>query len=166
MDYTGIIRQDAAPDPEHTASRQTGTLVGLHLHVSQRRNKFGRLSANYAPSICFNSAMRRNDPKQPARSYFRSSARTFQMNGGWYFSTREGDHGPHATKAAAELELARFVRDLRELRGFQKSRESTPAKPRPSAKELSLTRLKEQAAPRRDLALDLPAEPAGLAAQG
>ena len=110
--------------------------------------------------------MRRNDPKQPARSYFRSSARTFQMNGGWYFSTREGDHGPHLTKAAAEMELARFIRDLRELRGFQKSRESAPAKPRPSVKELALTRMKEHAAPRRDLSLDLPEEPADLVAQG
>ncbi|MGI9325540.1 MAG: DUF6316 family protein [Pseudomonadales bacterium] len=106
--------------------------------------------------------MRRNDPKQSDRSYFRSSARTFQMNGSWYFSTREGDQGPCTTKSAAERELGRYVRDLRELRGFQKSREHAPKRPRPSAKDLAFAKLKQRAEPRRDLALNL----SDLAAQG
>lgn len=64
---------------------------------------------------------RKTDPKP--KTYFRSSDRVFRMNGEWYFTAREGEHGPFLSEAAADAELARFVADKRELEGFQEERE-------------------------------------------
>lgn len=98
--------------------------------------------------------MRRTDPKDQRRSYFRSSARTFQMNGGWFFATREGERGPFPNQSVAEAEMQRFVDDLQELKGFQHAREHTKVRPVPTTKELAARRAREQAQPREDLVLD------------
>ena len=66
------------------------------------------------------TAMRRRTD-QKDKTYFRSE-RLFCMNGQWYFCAREGDHGPYASRDAAERALKRFVNDKVELDGFQKSR--------------------------------------------
>jgi Domain of unknown function (DUF6316) len=55
------------------------------------------------------------------RTYFRSD-RIFFMNGKWYFSSREGDRGPFATREYAERMLARFIDETVELSKFQRSR--------------------------------------------
>ena len=68
--------------------------------------------------------MRRGDPSDNGRSYFRSCTRIFNLNGAWYFNTREEPQGPFARKEIAALEMARYIEGRRELRRFQKSRES------------------------------------------
>ena len=68
--------------------------------------------------------MRRSDPPDSGRSYFRSGTRIFNLNGAWYFGTREGDQGPFARKEIVLQELARYDEERRALRKFQKSRES------------------------------------------
>ncbi|MFB3105982.1 MAG: DUF6316 family protein, partial [Pseudomonadales bacterium] len=45
--------------------------------------------------------MRRGDPSDNGRSYFRSCTRIFNLNGAWYFSTREEPQGPFARKEIA-----------------------------------------------------------------
>jgi hypothetical protein len=64
--------------------------------------------------------MKRKDD-QGNRTYFRSD-RIFFMNDKWYFSTREGDKGPFATREHAERMLARFISESVELSKFQRSR--------------------------------------------
>lgn len=45
-----------------------------------------------------------------AKNYFKTD-RTFQINGKWYFSTREGlDQGPFESKKDAENEIALYIR--------------------------------------------------------
>ncbi|MEM1434671.1 MAG: DUF6316 family protein [Pseudomonadota bacterium] len=67
--------------------------------------------------------MRKTDNPDQKRRYFRSSARTFQMNGSWYFAAREGEVGPFPTQKAAQLELVRYVADREQLESFQRARE-------------------------------------------
>jgi len=45
--------------------------------------------------------MRRTDPEDTTRSYFRSRERVFCLNGRWFYSTREGDLGPFRSKQEA-----------------------------------------------------------------
>ena len=66
--------------------------------------------------------MRKTDDPNETKRYFRASGRTLQMNGGWFFATREGDVGPFPTQAAADAELKRFVDERVALSGFQDSR--------------------------------------------
>ena len=49
-------------------------------------------------------------------SFERSKSRTFERDGKWYFSSREGDFGPFATEAEAIEDLEGYVAliDLRE----------------------------------------------------
>ncbi len=76
--------------------------------------------------------MRQDDKKE--RTYFRSE-RLVSMNGQWYFSTREGEQGPFASKGAAQRALARFINEKVELEGFQRSRREKPVPlPRPVSK--------------------------------
>ena len=67
--------------------------------------------------------MRRGDPSANGRSYFRSCTRIFNLNGAWYFGTREQDQGPFNRKEIALLEVERYANERTELRRFQKSRE-------------------------------------------
>ena len=67
-------------------------------------------------------AARSDDNPKDNVSYYRSE-RLFVMNGDWYFSTREGDEGPFATRQQAEAALDFFVTGKIELAHFQKSRE-------------------------------------------
>ena len=70
--------------------------------------------------------MRRREDNED-KTYFRSD-RLFLMNGQWYFSSREGDCGPFASREVARAALARFLPDKIELDSFQKSREKDPRK--------------------------------------
>jgi hypothetical protein len=65
--------------------------------------------------------MRREDEQE--KTYFRSTDRVFNLNGGWYFSTREGEVGPFATEQQAQFEIARFITEKTDLALFQNHRE-------------------------------------------
>lgn len=67
--------------------------------------------------------MRKTDKADQQQRFFRSSARTFQMNGSWYFAAREGEMGPFPTQKAAQFEMIRYVADRQALESFQRSRE-------------------------------------------
>lgn len=54
--------------------------------------------------------MRKSDAKDS--TYFRSRDRVFCQNGKWFFQTREDDHGPFATREAAEKELVRYIEEM------------------------------------------------------
>ena len=45
-------------------------------------------------------------------THFRSKDRVFCMNGEWFFETREDDHGPYATREAAEADLSRYIDEM------------------------------------------------------
>jgi len=54
-----------------------------------------------------------NRANEQPKSHFRSADRCFQMNGEWFFATREGiDVGPYATRDAAAFGVARLIKML------------------------------------------------------
>lgn len=53
--------------------------------------------------------MRKQDKKN--RYYYRSADRIFESAGAWYYETRDADHGPFATREAAQEDLARFLQE-------------------------------------------------------
>jgi len=65
--------------------------------------------------------MRQEDEQE--KTYFRSTDRVFNLNGRWYFSTREGEQGPFATEQQAQFEIARFITEKTDLALFQNHRE-------------------------------------------
>lgn len=64
-----------------------------------------------------NSLMRESDHNDG--TYFRSGDRVFCLNGKWYYQTREDDHGPFATREAAEVDMQRYVDEMRFFHGVQ-----------------------------------------------
>lgn len=67
--------------------------------------------------------MRKGDPKDNKKSFFRARDRIFKLSEAWYFGTREGDQGPFRTRDRAIREITQYVAERRDLRAFQKSRE-------------------------------------------
>ena len=67
--------------------------------------------------------MRRTDPKDTRRSFFRTGNRIFSLNGQWFFATREGEVGPFRSREVATREATRYVRERNDLERFQKARE-------------------------------------------
>lgn len=53
---------------------------------------------------------RRSD--QTCAEFQRTHDRIFELDGYWYFQTREHDHGPFASRASAAGELERYVLDV------------------------------------------------------
>ena len=53
--------------------------------------------------------MRKTDPRNPKKKYFRSNDRFFQINGQWYFSAREGEIGPFRNREQARLEARAYI---------------------------------------------------------
>ena len=53
--------------------------------------------------------MRKNDPRDLKKKFFRTNDRFFQINGQWYFSAREGDIGPFRSREQARLEARAYV---------------------------------------------------------
>lgn len=39
----------------------------------------------------------------------RAATRFYQSHGGWYYATREGEHGPFADRQAAEADAERYT---------------------------------------------------------
>ena len=67
--------------------------------------------------------MRKEDPKDSKKSFFRARDRIFKLSETWYFGTREGDRGPFRTRDRAIKEIAQYVAERRDLHAFQKARE-------------------------------------------
>ena len=62
--------------------------------------------------------MRSDD--QNRSTHFRSGDRVFCMNGDWFFQTREDDHGPYRSREEAEIELARYAKEMNYLDAMDK----------------------------------------------
>jgi hypothetical protein len=62
--------------------------------------------------------MRKDDHEEG--THFRSDDRVYCANGEWFFETREDDHGPYASRDAAEAELNRYVAEMRHLSEIDK----------------------------------------------
>ncbi len=71
--------------------------------------------------------MRIEDPRDSNKRYFRATDRLVCLNGAWYFTTREGEHGPFASREIAQDELEFFTSEKSDLYSFQKSREQARA---------------------------------------
>ncbi len=80
--------------------------------------------------------MRRTDPENTNKRFFRTQERVFSMNGQWYFTAREGDIGPFRTRETALSEVARFVHEREELDSFQKARRNQLAQTEDLALEI------------------------------
>lgn len=89
-----------------------------------------------------------------ARKYFRSQTRVFNLNGSWYFATREGDKGPFSTRQLAEVEALRYADENLALCGFQESREAERGLPRDVGQRLTIVPIEESAPRRHDLTLE------------
>lgn len=88
--------------------------------------------------------MRRTDPEDSKRSYFRCQTRVFVLNGEWYFTTREGECGPFRSKERADDEVDRFIAERKALKDFQKSREAGAAPVKENKpKDLSIVPMEE-----------------------
>ena len=78
--------------------------------------------------------MREQDEKSTVR-HFRTGNRFILQDGEWWFSTREGEEGPFATREAAELGLKQFVETYEMMIKFQTEQpeqhgEKTPSEDR------------------------------------
>ncbi len=62
--------------------------------------------------------MRKSDSQDS--TFFRSRDRVFCQNGGWFYQTREDDHGPFPTREAAERDLKRYVEEMDFFDGVRK----------------------------------------------
>ena len=67
--------------------------------------------------------MRDSDEQTNVR-YFRTGHRYFCQNGQWWFSTREGEEGPFATRVAAEGALERYVQSIKAMREYRLKHEA------------------------------------------
>lgn len=65
--------------------------------------------------MCWNGVMRRTDPENTSRSYFRTGDRFFSLNGQWFFTAREGEVGPFQCREMAVEEASRYVREQEAL---------------------------------------------------
>jgi hypothetical protein len=53
---------------------------------------------------------RKTDRDPDNIAHFRADSRIFRLNGEWYFSSREGEHGPFESERDAAMELDAYVR--------------------------------------------------------
>ena len=70
--------------------------------------------------------MRDKDEKTNV-SHFRTTERFFCQNGGWWFSTREGEEGPFDTREDAKAALDRFVGSVQFSEQWQAEKEERRA---------------------------------------
>ena len=96
--------------------------------------------------------MRRGDLDSDRR-YFRSETRVLNLNGSWYFATREGDQGPYFNRVLAESEAVRYAYERESLCGFQASREAGHVARPGARRNLSIVPM-EETAPLAILALE------------
>jgi len=96
--------------------------------------------------------MRQGDSEP--RNYFRSETRLFNLNGSWYFATREGDQGPFASRDRAQAEAQRYANERLSLCGFQASREAARKTKRVIGQRWSIVPMEKTVARHGILSLD------------
>jgi hypothetical protein len=65
---------------------------------------------------------RKTDTEPDNVAHFRAGSRIFRLNDEWYFSSREGEHGPFQTEQDAVMELETYVK----LAGVPEAEEDSP----------------------------------------
>lgn len=104
--------------------------------------------------------MRKNDPNDVTKSFFRTNDRFFQANGRWYFSAREGEIGPFRTRDQARREAMAYIR-AREANVQAPPRKARADRQRaaptviPGYVYRSVLSMEQQVSNDRDLVLDL-----------
>jgi hypothetical protein len=105
------------------------------------------------------TAMRKNDPDELKRKFFRSNDRFFHANGQWFFSAREGDIGPFRTRDQARREALAYIRarEASHGRGPLPADKRDPVEPTviPGYVYRSVLSMTHQVSGDRDLVLDL-----------
>jgi hypothetical protein len=103
--------------------------------------------------------MRKNDPSDLKKRFFRSNDRFFQINGQWYFSAREGDIGPFRSREQAKREAEAYVSARLASESPQPRRagrrEAKGPTVIPGFVYRSVLSMEEQVSSQRDLVLDL-----------
>lgn len=103
--------------------------------------------------------MRKNDPNDQTKSFFRTNDRFFQVNGQWFFSAREGEIGPFRTREQARREAMAYIR-ARQVCEHAPPRKARPDKERaeptviPGYVYRSVLSMEQQVSNDRDLVLD------------
>jgi len=69
----------------------------------------------------------RDEDEKSNLSHFRTAERFFCQNGGWWFSTREGEEGPFDTREQAKAALERFVGSVQLSEQWQAEKEQRKA---------------------------------------
>jgi hypothetical protein len=102
--------------------------------------------------------MRKNDPNDLKKNFFRTGDRFFQANGQWFFSAREGDIGPFRTREQANREALAYIK-ARNLSAAAPARAGghRPGQPTviPGYVYRSVLSMEEQVTPGSSLVLDL-----------
>lgn len=49
------------------------------------------------------------DTDRAPKTYFRTASRFYQQQDGWYYSTREGEHGPFDSREDAEADARLYA---------------------------------------------------------
>lgn len=100
--------------------------------------------------------MRKSDPSDLTKSFFRTNDRFFQVNGQWFFSAREGDIGPFRTRDQARREAEAYVqaRNADHPRDPRRVGASEPTVI-PGYVYRSVLSMEQQVSPDRDMVLDL-----------
>lgn len=102
--------------------------------------------------------MRKNDPNDLTKSFFRTNDRFFQVNGQWFFSAREGEIGPFRTREQARREAMAYIRarEINEHAPRRKARPDNRTEPTviPGYVYRSVLSMEQQVSGDRDLVLD------------
>jgi len=98
-------------------------MTGAGVHLGGRSGRQSHVQEGNNKGMSDTGSMRRTDPRDSTRRYFRSAERYVCIDGSWYFATREGDCGPFPTKKVAVREMERYLAECRALSRFQNARE-------------------------------------------
>ncbi len=103
--------------------------------------------------------MRKGDPNDLTKSFFRTNDRFFQVNGQWYFSAREGEIGPFRTRDQARREAMAYInaRQASAAAPPRRAKGHTRSEPTviPGYVYRSVLSMEQQVSTDRDLVLDL-----------
>lgn len=99
--------------------------------------------------------MRKDDPNDLTRSFFRTNDRFFQVNGKWFFSAREGEIGPFRTRDQARREAMAYINARLASAAPEERRKLIEPTVIPGYVYRSVLSMEEQVSTERDLVLDL-----------
>lgn len=102
--------------------------------------------------------MRKGDPNDLTKSFFRTNDRFFQVNGQWYFSAREGEIGPFRTRDQARREAMAYINARQASAAAPPSRAKAHARSEPTVIPgyvyRSVLSMEQQVSTDRDMVLD------------